>query len=121
MQTINQHHPVPALDLRRRTKTRERVLSAASEILRREGYSRLTMERVAADSGVAKTTLYSHWPTKAALCMDLYLEVAGRELQDPAKRDVASDLKHIAQTVVRHTPGLAPRSPARRASRRYRY
>jgi AcrR family transcriptional regulator len=100
MQTIKQHHAVSALDLRRRTKTRERVLSAASEILRREGYSRLTMERVAADSGVAKTTLYSHWPTKAALCMDLYLDVAGRELQDPARGDVASDLKHIAQTVV---------------------
>lgn len=86
--------------LRRRTKTRERVLSAAGEILRRQGYSRLTMERVAAESGVAKTTLYSHWPTKAALCMDLYLDVAGRELQDPDRGDVASDLKHIAKTVV---------------------
>jgi len=58
------------------------------------------MERVAADSGVAKTTLYSHWPTKAALCMDLYLDVAARELQDPDQGNVASDLKHIADTVV---------------------
>lgn len=100
MPSVNRHHPAPALDLRRRTKTRERVLSAAGDILRNEGYSRLTMERVAADSGVAKTTLYSHWPTKAALCMDLYLDVAARELQDPARGDVASDLKDIAQTVV---------------------
>jgi AcrR family transcriptional regulator len=100
MQIIEHRREIPNSGVRRKTKTRERVLSAAGEILRNEGYSRLTMERVAADSGVAKTTLYSHWPTKAALCMDLYLEVAGRELQDPAKGDVASDLKHIAQTVV---------------------
>lgn len=80
--------------------TRERALSTAAEILRCDGYSRLTMERVAAESGVAKTTLYRRWPTKAALCMELYLEVAGRELQDPDTGGVASDLRQIVNTVV---------------------
>jgi len=78
-----------------------RALSAASDILERDGYTGLTMERVAAESGVAKTTLYRHWPTKAALCMDLYLEEAGRELRDPDTGDVASDLRHIVNGVVR--------------------
>jgi len=55
----------------RPSTTRERAVAAASRILRREGYARLTMERVAAESGVAKTTLYRRWPTRAALCMDL--------------------------------------------------
>jgi AcrR family transcriptional regulator len=86
---------------RRETGTRQRALAAATEILRREGYSRLTMERVAADSGVAKTTLYRRWPTRAALCRELYLDVAGRELQDPETGDVASDLGQILNTVVR--------------------
>jgi AcrR family transcriptional regulator len=81
--------------------TRERALSTAATILRRDGYSRLTMERVAAESGVAKTTLYRHWPAKAALCMELYLEVAGRELNDPDTGDIASDLRYICNTVVR--------------------
>jgi AcrR family transcriptional regulator len=81
--------------------TRERMLAAASEVLRAEGYTALTMERVAAASGVAKTTLYRHWPTKAALCMDLYLEVAGRELHDPDTGNVADDLKLIVYAVVR--------------------
>jgi len=85
---------------RRRTKTRERVLAAASQILRHQGYSRLTMERVAAESGVAKTTLYRRWPTKAALCMELYLDISGRELNRPDTGDVASDLRHIANNVV---------------------
>src|SRR3954464_15765518 len=87
--------------LRRFTKTRERALTAATRILRRDGYSHLTMERVASESGVAKTTLYRHWPTKAALCMDLYLDVAGRELHDPDTGDVGRDLLYIANTVVR--------------------
>jgi AcrR family transcriptional regulator len=85
---------------RRQTATRDRVLSAAGRILRRQGYSRLTMERVASESGVAKTTLYRHWPTKAALCMDLYLDISGRELNLPDTGDVAGDLRHIANTVV---------------------
>src|SRR5437588_2120534 len=84
----------------KRPATRERALAAAAGILRRDGYSRLTMERVAAESGVAKTTLYRRWPTRAALCMELYLEVAGRELHDPDAGDVERDLRHIIHTVV---------------------
>lgn len=77
------------------------MLSAAEQILHSDGYARLTMERVAAASGVAKTTLYRRWPTKAALCMELYLEVAGRELRVPDTGDLATDLKYITNTVVR--------------------
>lgn len=101
MDTVNEQPTVATSGPRRRTKTRGRVLSAAREILRLDGYARLTMERVAAESGVAKTTLYRRWPTKAALCMELYLEVAGQELRDPDTGSVENDLKHIANTVVR--------------------
>lgn len=87
------------------SKTRERAVAAAGRILRRDGYARLTMERVAAESGVAKTTLYRRWPTKAALCMDLYLAVAQRELRDPDTGEVGGDLKAIAATVVRLQTG----------------
>jgi AcrR family transcriptional regulator len=86
---------------RPRQGTKDRVLAAASRILTRDGYARLTMERVVAESGVAKTTLYRRWPSKAALCMELYLDVADRELHDPDTGTVAGDLTHIATTVVR--------------------
>lgn len=101
MQTIKHTTEVEYSGTRTEIGTRERALSTAAEILRREGYSRLTMERVAAESSVAKTTLYRRWPAKAALCMELYLAVAGRELQDPDTGNVASDLRHIVNTVVR--------------------
>src|SRR5689334_24628839 len=80
--------------------TRERAVAAADRILSREGYSRLTMERVAAESGVAKTTLYRRWPTKAAVCMDLYLDISRRELNMPDTGGIEGDLKHIIRTVV---------------------
>jgi AcrR family transcriptional regulator len=85
----------------RRGAAQARAMTAATQILLHQGYARLTMERVALESGVAKTTLYRHWPTKAALCMELYLDVAGRELTDPQTGDVVKDLKCIAETVVR--------------------
>ena len=78
-----------------------RAMKSATQILMSEGYARLTMERVALESGVAKTTMYRRWPTKAALCMELYLNVAGQELKDPNTGDVVKDLKCIAETVVR--------------------
>ena len=93
-------NPTTAATIPRPTRIRHEVLSAAGEILRREGYAGLTMEGVAAESGVAKTTLYRRWPTKAALCMELYLDVAAHELRDPDTGDIASDLKEIADTVV---------------------
>src|SRR5204863_160342 len=86
-------------DVRLRS-SRQRVLSAAAGILRRNGYTGLTMERAAAESGVAKTTLYRHWPTKAALCMDLYLDEAGREVADPDTGHVAAALNAIVAAVV---------------------
>ena len=46
-------------------------MAAATRVLPREGYARLTMERVARESRIAKTTIYRRWPTKAAPCMDL--------------------------------------------------
>ena len=94
-ETIESYRGAP----RRDTGTRERALKTAADILRRDGYSRLTMERIAEQSGVAKTTLYRHWSTKAALCIDLYLEVA-RELKDPDTGYISSDLAYIFNTVV---------------------
>ena len=100
LRTVAIYGSVPRMRVPRATRVRTSVLGSAGRILRRRGYAGLTMERVAAESGVAKTTLYRRWPTKAALCMDLYLDVAGRELRDPDTGDVGCDLRAIADTVV---------------------
>lgn len=107
MKHIKQKPPLALYASRRKPKDgirrriRGRVLSIAAQILAERGYAWLTMERIAAMSGVAKTTVYRHWPTKAALCMELYLDLAQRELQDPDTGNIYDDLKFIAETVVR--------------------
>lgn len=45
----------------------ERVRPVVLGALAARGYRGLTYERVAVASGVARTTLYRHWPTKAEL------------------------------------------------------
>lgn len=55
-----------------------KVRPAVLDAIKVKGYAGVTYEGVAAASGVAKTTLYRHWPTKAELVFDLVIH--GREL-----------------------------------------
>ena len=43
-------------------RSRQAVLSAAAELLAELGFGRVTIEAVASRSGVARTTIYRHWP-----------------------------------------------------------
>jgi AcrR family transcriptional regulator len=45
-------------------RTRATVLGAAIDLLAERGYSGFSVEGVVERSGVAKTTLYRHWPTR---------------------------------------------------------
>lgn len=43
-------------------RSRQAVLTAAAELLAELGFGRVTIEAVATRSGVARTTIYRHWP-----------------------------------------------------------
>lgn len=51
------------------TAARSRALTAAHEILMAEGFGRLTIEAVAARSGVGKPTIYRNWANAQELAM----------------------------------------------------
>ncbi len=51
------------------------VLEAALSLLIERGYGELTIEAVAAESGVAKSTIYRHWPSRVELVNDAFLEL----------------------------------------------
>jgi len=51
----------------RRAGADEEILGVALEMLREKGYRALNVDEVAERAGVAKTTVYRRWPTKAAL------------------------------------------------------
>lgn len=64
-------------------RSRHQVLTAAVDLLREVGYGRLTIEAVAARSGVAKSTIYRHWPGKAELVTDAFLTLKPRSADPP--------------------------------------
>ncbi|MER5755348.1 TetR/AcrR family transcriptional regulator [Streptomyces sp. NPDC002088] len=51
----------------------EAILDAAREVLLRDGYAGLSMEKVAAEARVGKPTVYRRWSSKAALVGDAVL------------------------------------------------
>jgi AcrR family transcriptional regulator len=55
----------------------QRILDAAGELLLRFGYRRVTVEDVAARSGVGKGTVYLHWNAKQELFASLLLREVG--------------------------------------------
>jgi AcrR family transcriptional regulator len=59
-------------------RSRMWVLEATADLLREVGYGQLTIEAVAARSGVAKSTIYRHYASKADLVTDAFTTVHAR-------------------------------------------
>ena len=51
----------------RKTNTEQKILDTAAELFYRHGLRGVGVDQVIAESGVAKSTLYAHFPTKDAL------------------------------------------------------
>ncbi|MDY6054617.1 TetR/AcrR family transcriptional regulator [Micrococcus sp.] len=83
----------------RRARTDERLAEAVSALLREHGYAGLTIERVAAASGTAKTTIYRRWASKAEMVFAL---VVHRADQAPPidTGSLVGDVQAIAERAV---------------------
>jgi AcrR family transcriptional regulator len=80
--------------------TTETLHRAVQELLEEVGYRALTIEGVAARSGVAKTSIYRRWPSKAEMVFDLILH-SSAEL--PAMEDRGSltgDIEALSARIV---------------------
>jgi AcrR family transcriptional regulator len=53
------------------------VFAATLSTIHELGYTRATMDRIAAAAGVAKTTIYRRWPSKGALITDCLIDAFG--------------------------------------------
>ncbi len=53
------------------------ILDTAIELVFEVGFRAVSIESIAARTGVAKTTIYRRWPNKAAVVMDGFMERVG--------------------------------------------
>lgn len=79
---------------------RRKVLAAASGLMATRGVASLTIDEVASRSGVAKTTIYRHWPERTSLIVDAvnaHLEHVGT----PDTGTLRSDLETFFGGMIR--------------------
>ena len=86
-------------------RSQDRVLTATFELLGESGVSGFTVDEVARRSGVAKTTIYRHWPTREALVIDACSRISD-EQEVPDTGSLEGDLTAIL-TNIGHLLGTA--------------
>ena len=78
--------------------TRKRILEAAYRLFRRQGYSRVTMDEIAATARLTKRTLYHHFESKDRLLAEVLVEQ--HELALRAFRTFGDELSGSAEEIV---------------------
>lgn len=84
------------------SRTRADVARAAFAVLTEEGADALTHAHVAEIAGYSKTTLYTHWPSRAeliALALDAIGELPHREPTGDLRADLIGELHAFRQAV----------------------
>jgi AcrR family transcriptional regulator len=85
-------------------RSRDRVLTTTFELLSEGGVGGFTVDEVARRSGVAKTTIYRHWPTREALVIDACSRIsAEQEVPDTGSlegdvRAILANIAHLLST-----------------------
>jgi len=87
---------------------REQILQGATRVFLRHGYAGTSMDRVAAEAGVSKQTIYSHFQDKNGLFTALIERVTTRQLQvdfgsGPFQGEPTTLLRRIAQSYLTKT------------------
>ncbi|MEU8528217.1 TetR/AcrR family transcriptional regulator [Streptomyces sp. NPDC048629] len=99
---------------RRSERSRRAIFDAALALVTEAGYAKTTVEGIAARAGVGKQTIYRWWPSKAAVLLDAYLDLAaqandalggaahGEEGASgiPDTGDLAADLRYVLRATV---------------------
>src|SRR5512134_211291 len=75
--------------VRAERSARERILDTASELFYRDGYHAVGIDTIVERSGVAKMTLYRHFPSKDDL-IAAYLQRANAEFWDWLEGEIAT-------------------------------
>jgi AcrR family transcriptional regulator len=82
------------------------VFAATLTCVDQLGYARATVDRIAIEAGIAKTTIYRRWPSKGALIVDCLLDAFGPAPLEGADRAevMSSSIHWIAHKIAE--PGV---------------
>lgn len=81
-------------------RTRKVVLEAAAELIAECGLGRTTIEAVAERSGVARSTIYRHWPNRSDLLHESvanHMAQTHESLTGELRSDLARTFSHISE------------------------
>ena len=71
----------------RSQRARRAILDATRAVVEKGGYAAATIEAIAARAGVSRSTIYRWWPNRAALVVELLMEMAADAVPMPSGRD----------------------------------
>ena len=75
--------------------SRERVLTTTLDLLMETGLGELTIDDISRRSGVAKTTIYRHWPNRSAVVIDACSRMTDDQEPPPDTGSLDGDLRAI--------------------------
>jgi AcrR family transcriptional regulator len=85
---------------KRRARTERVLLDATRELLAEAGFGNLTVEGVAARSGVAKTTIYRRYRSRTDLALAVLLDMVDDVSTRPYRKDTRSELTALVDRTV---------------------
>jgi AcrR family transcriptional regulator len=85
----------------RSARTEKAILDATRELLAAGGVRELTVERVAARSGVAKTSIYRRWRGKHELALAVLLDMVKNVVATPDLGDTRKELISFVNAAVK--------------------
>lgn len=101
------------------------IVSTVKRLLAEKGFEQMTVDEVAADVGIAKASLYKHFPSKEALAAAAMVQMMGlalaqvQALDADADRSAISRLKAMTRwTLETQLAGQMPTLPAENSTLR---
>lgn len=90
----------------RTTRVRQVILDGATDLLIQHGAREVTAPRIAQETGVARTTIYRHWPDQSRLLLDTIDTIvaphAPTKVSDDLEADLTDTLTNLRTRMTRH-------------------
>ena len=80
-------------------RSKESVLQTTYQLLMETGLSGVSVDEVSKRSGVAKTTIYRHWPSRTELLLDACSNI-GSKFDIPDTGNLKKDLAELASSIT---------------------